>query len=102
MKDDKVHFETKYETRTRLVDEAGNFIDEGPAAEAVAPPHPDVEGGNPETVNAGLTSDDDTKGKDKPATANASDDAEKKESAERMQKDGAKPMPASEGNQATK
>ena len=39
----KVEFQTRYETRTRLVDENGNAIVEEVNA-AVAPPHPDVEG----------------------------------------------------------
>lgn len=37
-------FQTKYETRTRLVDAAGNEIPEGRA-----PEHPDAEGASPET-----------------------------------------------------
>ena len=41
----KASFQTKYETRTRLVDEAGNEVDHS----AVAPDHPDVEGQNPQT-----------------------------------------------------
>jgi dolichyl-phosphate-mannose-protein mannosyltransferase len=44
----KVSFSTKYETRTRLVDADGNEV-EGSAL-PVAPPHPDVEGAEPETV----------------------------------------------------
>ena len=43
MSEGKAKFETKYETRTRLVDEAGNEV------QPVAPPHPDVEGAEPET-----------------------------------------------------
>lgn len=53
----KVEFKTKYETRTRVVDENGNELQEpeggwpeSPDA-GVAPPHPDVEGANSETVN---------------------------------------------------
>lgn len=65
----KVSFKTRYETRTRVVDEAGNEIAEGPAGEDYdegearqeemvedevrpqgwAPPHPDVEGANSQT-----------------------------------------------------
>ncbi|CAI4218265.1 unnamed protein product [Parascedosporium putredinis] len=41
----KVEFKTRYETRTRLVDEAGNEVVIGengePIVDAVAPPHPD-------------------------------------------------------------
>jgi dolichyl-phosphate-mannose-protein mannosyltransferase len=55
----KVKFETKYETKTRIVDGEGNEVPE-PAGGwpeeildlGVAPPHPDVEGLNKETVQA--------------------------------------------------
>ena len=77
----KVDFQTKYETRTRVVDEAGNEV------EGVAPPHPDVEGVDKETV---AKADDGKKPKD----AAASRDGEKE--AER-----AKAKPASEGKEAT-
>ena len=40
----KAKFETKYETKTRLVDEQGNEIQQ-----PLAPEHPDVEGQNPDT-----------------------------------------------------
>lgn len=50
----KVEFKTRYETRTRVVDAQGNEVllpvEEGKEqggeekVEAVAPPHPDVEG----------------------------------------------------------
>ena len=42
----KVSFKTRYETRTRLVDAQGNEIS---PPEAVAPPHPDVEGADSST-----------------------------------------------------
>ena len=48
----KATFETKYETRTRLVDEQGNFLDEHGSEikpSGFAPDHPDVEGQNPST-----------------------------------------------------
>lgn len=38
----KVEFKTRYETRTRLVDENGQEM--GNPAGGVAPPHPDVQG----------------------------------------------------------
>jgi dolichyl-phosphate-mannose-protein mannosyltransferase len=44
MAEGKAKFETKYETRTRLVDEFGNEVQS-----PVAPEHPDVEGADPET-----------------------------------------------------
>lgn len=45
----KVSFQTKYETRTRVVDADGKeiYVQEGPG---VAPPHPDVEG--PDSMTA--------------------------------------------------
>ena len=48
----KASFQTKYETRTRLVDEHGNLLEEHGGdsnPSGVAPDHPDVEGQNPET-----------------------------------------------------
>ena len=49
----KVEFKTKYETRTRVLDGAGNEvevrIDENGEEAGVAPPHPDVEGANQQT-----------------------------------------------------
>ncbi|KIX06467.1 uncharacterized protein Z518_04443 [Rhinocladiella mackenziei CBS 650.93] len=41
----KASFQTKYETRTRLVDEDGNEVN----SSGVAPDHPDVDGQNPST-----------------------------------------------------
>lgn len=80
----KVEFETKYETRTRLIDEAGNEIDSG-----VAPPHPDVEGVDKETVKQAEDA-----APPPPQDAAASRDGEKE--AEQKQ-----PKPASEGKEAT-
>ncbi|KAK4200150.1 Dolichyl-phosphate-mannose-protein mannosyltransferase-domain-containing protein [Triangularia verruculosa] len=48
----KVEFKTRYETRTRIIDAAGNEVFVGAEDEApvpVAPPHPDVEGVDRET-----------------------------------------------------
>lgn len=42
----KVEFKTRYETRTRVLDEYGNEKGEN----VVAPPHPDVEGVDSQTV----------------------------------------------------
>jgi dolichyl-phosphate-mannose-protein mannosyltransferase len=88
----KVKFETKYETRTRVVDEQGNElpVPEGgwPAdmVPGVAPPHPDVHGGDPETVKGNKA--------EVPQDAAASRDGEKE--AERS-----RAKPASEGQEAT-
>ncbi|KAH7176694.1 family 39 glycosyltransferase [Dactylonectria macrodidyma] len=89
----KVEFKTKYETQTRVVDEAGNELkapDGGWPEDlaAVAPPHPDVEGVNSETV----------KGKEEdvvpPQDYQASQDGEK-------EAEESKPKPASETKDAT-
>lgn len=89
----KVEFKTKYETQTRVVDEDGNELNppEGGWPEdlaGVAPPHPDVEGVNSETV----------KGKDEeavpPQNYQASQDGEK-------EAEESKPKPASEQKDAT-
>ena len=84
LKEGKAKFETKYETRTRVVDEMGNEVP------PVAPDHPDEQGQNPDTkgVPAG-------KGQSKPADAQASAESvegDKKKSAQ----------PASDANEATK
>ncbi|KAJ8110928.1 hypothetical protein ONZ43_g5744 [Nemania bipapillata] len=87
----KVEFKTRYETRTRVIDAAGNEVLMSPdelAAVGVAPPHPDVEGANQETKKA-LVEDDEL-----PKEASSSKDGEKE--AERLV-----PKPASEGNEAT-
>jgi dolichyl-phosphate-mannose-protein mannosyltransferase len=88
----KVEFQTRYETRTRVVDEAGNELEmpEGgwPADYSpVAPPHPDVQGVDKETVRA--------EGEQEvPKEVDASKDGEKE--AEKSQA-----KPASEGKKAT-
>lgn len=81
----KVEFQTKYETRTRIIDEAGNEVHEG-----VAPPHPDVEGADHETVKK----DADEAVPLPPQDAAASQEGEKE--AEQKQA-----KPASEGKEAT-
>ncbi|MBE3050097.1 hypothetical protein IMZ48_47885 [Candidatus Bathyarchaeota archaeon] len=47
----KVEFKTRYETRTRVVDADGNelYVDIEEGDVEVAPPHPDVEGVDPNT-----------------------------------------------------
>ncbi|RDW63878.1 hypothetical protein BP5796_10380 [Coleophoma crateriformis] len=90
----KVSFKTRYETRTRMVDAAGNEI-QPPDDFPVAPPHPDVEGQEPETVG-------------KPESSNAESPAAQKEvkadeSKEQsvLKSDSGAAKPASEGNEAT-
>lgn len=83
--DGQVKFETKYEVRTRVVDEDGNEVPaEDDSSEAVAPPHPDVEGVDRETVQGESDVND----------IPASRDGEK----ESLQ---SQPKPASEGQDAT-
>jgi dolichyl-phosphate-mannose-protein mannosyltransferase len=83
----KVTFKTKYETRTRLVDAAGNEI---PDSDGVAPNHPDVEGQNPDTKGI-----PEGQGKSQPADANINSVG-----SENREDDG-KPKPGSEANEAT-
>jgi dolichyl-phosphate-mannose-protein mannosyltransferase len=98
---DKVSFKTRYETRTRVVDAQGNEIYEGlvdahEAAEehGVAPPHPDVEGRNPETQEAGEVAE----ASDVPPTVEAVEDQKKEQSIEREANEA---KPASEQQAAT-
>lgn len=93
--DGKVSFETRYETRTRVIDADGKEVADGPAeAESVAPPHPDVER-LPETAPEEPEDD----GRDSPATASPEDDVSKEKSVERA--DDGRPRPASEPSEAT-
>ena len=91
----KVSFQTRYETRTRVLDANGNELEDGPVSPAggdgFAPPHPDADQG----TSAGQAEDD---GKEYPATASPEDDVGKEKSAEKSQK---KAKPASEGVEAT-
>ena len=90
----KVSFQTRYETRTRLVDAQGNEIAQ-PEDAQIAPPHPDVEGSDPETVPALEPA-----AHDKPAAQrDIKADESKEESIDKSDKGAAKP--ASEGNEAT-
>lgn len=83
----KVTFKTRYETRTRMVDAAGNEV---PGSDGAAPHHPDVEGQNPDTKGV-----PESEGNSQPAEAeiNSSGSGNKEE-------DG-KPRPGSEANAAT-
>jgi dolichyl-phosphate-mannose-protein mannosyltransferase len=84
MAEGKAKFETKYETKTRLVDEQGNEIQQ-----PLAPEHPDVEGQNPDTK--GIPESEANK---KPADARAGSSA-----ARGNQKEA---KPASDASEATK
>jgi dolichyl-phosphate-mannose-protein mannosyltransferase len=98
----KVSFKTRYETRTRVVDGQGNEIYEGlvdahgeeeAEAQGVAPPHPDVEGRNPETQQG-----EPAEASDSPPTVEVKEDQQKEKSVEQDQRQA---KPASEGQAAT-
>ncbi len=98
---DKVSFKTRYETRTRIVDAEGNEIYEGlvdshEAAEehGVAPPHPDVEGRNPETEEGAQAAE----ASDVPPTVEVVEDQQKEKSVEQKANEA---KPASEQKAAT-
>ncbi|KAL8784553.1 MAG: hypothetical protein Q9213_003901 [Squamulea squamosa] len=92
----KVSFETRYETRTRVIDADGKEVADGPVgAEGVAPPHPDVER-LPETAPDVADND----GRGSPATASPEDDVSKEKSVENV--DDGRPKPASEPSEATR
>lgn len=92
----KVSFETRYETRTKVIDSEGKEIADGPVGgDGVAPPHPDIER-LPETA-AGQPDDD---GRVKPATAFADNDIHKEKWVDKA--DDGKPRPASEPSEATR
>lgn len=87
----KVDFQTRYETRTRMIDADGNEIPDSSAG--TAPPHPaDRE---PETA----ADDPDNDGREFPATASPEDDMAKEKLVQKN--NGGKPKPASEGSEAT-
>lgn len=91
----KVSFKTRYETRTRLVDAQGNEINPPPEAAGVAPPHPDVEGGESSTIGK---SEPDFQAE--PASQRDVRADESKESSIERSNAGAA-SPASEANEAT-
>lgn len=87
----KVEFQTKYETKTRVVDEHGNEVPNPEEAIAgVAPPHPDVEGVDQQTVKKA----DEKVEQVKEPEVNASKDGEREKQVK-------EPKPASEGKEAT-
>jgi dolichyl-phosphate-mannose-protein mannosyltransferase len=90
----KVSFKTRYETRTRMVDAQGNEIPQ-PEDAGVAPPHPDVEGAERETVGI---PEPEVQGKPV-AQKEVKADESKEDSIAKSDASAAKP--ASEGNEAT-
>jgi dolichyl-phosphate-mannose-protein mannosyltransferase len=93
----KVSFKTRYETRTRMIDAQGNEIMVGDETEdaGVAPPHPDVDNVDQETVGVPEPEYQESPASPEDVTA----DEQKEESIEKSQTGAAKP--ASEGNEAT-
>lgn len=97
----KVSFKTRYETRTRVVDAQGNEIHEAlvdareEEGQGVAPPHPDVEGRNPETKEQGEPAPE---ASEAPPTVEVAEDVQKEKSVEQQVKE---PKPASEAKVAT-
>lgn len=54
LEEQDIKFQTKVETKTQIVDEAGEIIEMRAGESAgVHPPHPDVEGRNPNTAGKG-------------------------------------------------
>jgi dolichyl-phosphate-mannose-protein mannosyltransferase len=97
-KEGKVSFSTRYETRTRIYDPEGKPLE---GEDSHAPPHPDVEGQNPETgARSGASPDEQQKSHqgDKPASAAGEEGSVVNE----KQKNSGQPKPASEGKEATK
>ena len=90
----KVSFQTRYETRTRVVDALGNEVEEGPAGGdgGHAPPHPDVD-------REPSTGKEEESNREYPATASPEDDIGKEKSV--VRNGGKKPKPGSEGTGAT-
>lgn len=90
----KVSFQTRYETRTRLIDAAGNEIKQ-PDEVPVAPPHPDVDNVDRDTFGV-----QEPIAKSSPAVQrDVTADELKEESIEKKKTGSAKP--ASDGNEAT-
>ncbi|RFU24529.1 hypothetical protein B7463_g11802, partial [Scytalidium lignicola] len=94
----KVSFKTRYETRTRLVDASGNeisdVVNEEEEAAAVAPPHPDTDGSNPETVGQEEPEFKESPNVQKEVAADESKEA-------KVEKSETEAKPASEANEAT-
>jgi dolichyl-phosphate-mannose-protein mannosyltransferase len=97
----KVSFKTRYETRTRIIDGQGNEIYEGLVdahggedQPGVAPPHPDVEGRNPETQQ----DSEPAEASYAPPTVEVQEDQQKEKSVEQEKKEA---KPASEAQAAT-
>ena len=89
----KVDFQTRYETRTRMIDADGNEIPDSSAG--TAPPHPAEH--EPETA----VDDPENDGRSLPATASAEDDMNKEKSVQKNSSGKPKPASGSEATSAT-
>ena len=93
LKENDVKFETKYETRTEVIDDKGDPIQQ--PLGGVHPPHPDVEGRNPNTAGVEKPGEETSSTPKKGVEAKA--DTSKEGLAEKREKsDGRKARPASE------
>ena len=100
-----VSFSTKYETRTRLVDDNGREVGlaDGHIKDGDPVPHPDTEGRNPNTAGMEMAQKDIEKMvPDSPPTVDAVGDVGKERSLENDRKASGKPRPGSERDEATK
>ena len=100
----KASFQTKYETRTRLVDEAGNELGyrmpDGRVQEGSPPPHPDVD--NVDQSTLGVVGEEKNVAAESPPTVDAAIDKQKQSSilAEEKKRTG-EARPGSERDEAT-
>ncbi|CRG82950.1 dolichyl-phosphate-mannose-proteinmannosyltransferase [Talaromyces islandicus] len=94
-KEGKVSLQTKYQTQTRLIDANGREIinNNNNGDQQHAPPHPDIQGQNPETHRGG---NEGNAKRNEPASAEGLGESVRDE------KEPESPRPASEGNEATK
>lgn len=97
--DGAVSFQTRYETKTRLVDEQGNEIGYNQAEGGVAPPHPDVE--NVDAKTKGRAGESRKVGAEDSMTADAEKDLGKEQSLSDEAKRKGMPRPGSERDEAT-
>jgi dolichyl-phosphate-mannose-protein mannosyltransferase len=93
-KEGKVSLQTRYQTQTRVIDADGNEIIKHVHAGEHAPPHPDVEGQNPETNRKGNNGEESV-ARNEPASAAGSEKSVYDE------KEASAAKPASENQAAT-
>lgn len=97
----KVSFSTRYETRTRLVDEVGNVIQEGAAGDVQdgeLPAPPKAEGVDPKTIKGGDAYEGEPNTEREPKKAPVKEDVAKEQSVQDVK---ATPEPGSEAEKKT-